>query len=518
MRRNWALACTLATGAWLAAGTESSTTASAAYESSGVPTVSLPAGTVQGAQEGGLAVFKGIPFAAPPTGDLRWREPQPAVAWQGTRIATAFGNACIQIPGAAREAGGEPGPLNEDCLYLNIWTPRPDPSLRLPVMVWIHGGALAIGAASVALYDGAPLSKRGAVVVTFNYRLGQLGFFAHPALDKENQGRAVNFGLLDQVAVLKWVRQNIAAFGGDPGNVTIFGESAGGQSVLALFASPLARGLFSKGIAESAYGLPSHTRDKARTSGIAVATALGLSGADASLADLRAIPAEKFGSFKGPGLSLSPSFVVGDAALPKPILTVFKEGGEAPVPLIIGSNSDEATVAVAFGIDPARLVERMGLARIPLRSLYPGVSSDAELGRESVRDLIFTTFARRIAYNHSRKAPTWRYYFSYIPVELRGKAPGVPHGGEIAFVLGTGDVSPLTKETFADEDRAMSNRVGDYWITFARSGQPAPAGHAAWPRDGIDNAQTMIFGDSVGAEKDFMKARLNAFIELLLIL
>ena len=517
MRRNWVLACTLATGAWLAAGTESTTTASAAYESAGVPTVALPAGAVQGAQEGGLAVFKGIRFAAPPTGDLRWREPQPAAAWPGTSIATAFGNACIQRPGASAEAGGDPGPLSEDCLYLNVWTPRPDPSLRLPVMVWIHGGALAIGAASVPLYDGAPLSKRGAVVVTFNYRLGQLGFFAHPALDKENQGHAINFGLLDQIAVLKWVRQNIAAFGGEPGNVTIFGESAGGQSVLALFASPLARGLFDKGIAESAYGLPSHPREKAKMSAIAVATALGLNGADATIAELRAVRAEKFGSLTGLGLSLAPSIVVGDVALPKPILEVFKDGGEAPVPLIIGNNSDEATVAVAFGIDPPKLVERMGLARIPLQSLYPGVTSDAELGRESVRDLVFTTYARTIASNHSRKAPTWRYYFSYVPVALRGKEPGVPHGGEIAFVLGTGDLSSRTKDTFTDDDRAMSNRVGDYWITFARSGQPAPAGQPAWPRDGIDNAQTMIFGETVGAQKDFMKARLNAFIELLLI-
>ena len=243
-----------------------------------------------------------------------------------------------------------------------------------------------------------------------------------------------------------------------------------------------------------------------------------MNGAAATLAELRAVPAEKFGSLKGPGLSLAPSFVVGDAALPKPILDVFKEGGEAPVPLIIGNNSDEATVAVAFGIDPAKLVERMGLARIPLHSLYPGVTSDAELGRESVRDLIFTTFARRVAFNHSRKAPTWRYYFDYIPVELRGKEPGVPHGGEIAFVMGTGDLSPLAKDTFTDDDRAMSNRIGDYWITFARSGEPAPAGHAPWPHDGIDNAQTMIFGETIGARKDFMKARLDAFIALLLTL
>ena len=518
MQRNWALACALAVGAWLAAGSESSTTASAAYEAAGAPTVALPAGIVQGARDGGLDIFKGIPFAASPVGALRWREPAPVVGWQGVRIATACGNACIQMPGASADTGGDPGPLSEDCLYLNVWTPRADPSLRLPVMVWIHGGALTLGAASVALYDGAPLATRGAVVVTINYRLGALGFFAHPALDAENRGRAINFGLLDQVAALKWVRQNIGAFGGDPNNVTSFGESAGGQSVLALFASPLARGLFNKGIAESAYGLPSHPRDKARTSGIAVATALGLNGADATLAELRAVPAEKFGSLKGQGLSLAPSFVIGDAVLPKAILDVFKEGGEAPVPLIIGSNSNEATIAVAFGVDPAKLVERMGLARIPLQSLYPGVASDANLGRESVRDLIFTTYARRVAYNHSRKAPTWRYYFDYVPVELRGKEPGVPHGGEIAFVMGTGDLSPRTKDTFTDDDRAMSNRIGDYWITFARSGQPAPAGQVPWPRDGIDNAQTMIFGETIGAQKDFMKARLEAFIALLLIL
>ncbi|MBA3340380.1 MAG: carboxylesterase/lipase family protein [Gemmatimonadaceae bacterium] len=475
------------------------------------PIVRTRSGTIEGVRKNNLSTFKGIPYAAPPVGDLRWREPQPAAAWRGVRKADAFGNACIQEPGLSLKNGGDPGPLSEDCLYLNVWTPAPNASARLPVMVWIHGGALIFGSGSVAPYDGSYLAQRGAVVVTLNYRLAQLGFFSHPALDKATPGGPVNYGLLDLIVALKWVQQNVAAFGGNPGNVTIFGQSAGGQSVLALFASPLVKGLFQKGVAQSPFGIPSSTRAKAREAGVKVADALGLKGAAATLAELHAVPAEKFQQLKGKDLSLAPGFVIGDAALPKPILEVFQNSSEARLPLIIGSTSDDASVVETAGIDPAAVIKRLGGARILVKRLYPNVKDDNQLGREVLRDLLFTTFVRRIADVHARKAPSWRYYFSYVPVGLRANSPSVAHGNEIPFVMGTGGIS----ETFTGADREMSRRVGDYWFEFARTGKPAPKGEPAWPQYHGNNDKTMEFGETIAVQTSFMRTRMRVFTGLL---
>lgn len=480
-----------------------------------VPIVTTQSGQLQGVIENQLVVFKGIPYAAPPVGELRWREPQPVAAWDGVRQAFAFDNACIQ-PGSSQ--AGDVGPQSEDCLYLNVWTPSPIPLANLPVMVWIHGGALINGAGSLPLYDGSSLSKRGAVVVTINYRLGALGFFSHPALDQANPGGPVNYGLLDEIAALKWVQQNIFAFGGDPSNVMIFGESAGGQSVLALFASPLARGLFAQGVAESPYGIPSHTRAKALEAGSKFADAAGLDGANATLAELRAIPADKFPALNTKDITLAPSFIAGDAALPERLVDIFLKGNEAPVPLIIGSNSDEATVAILFGIDPAKLIEKMGIAKIALKPLYPGVTDNNELGRQLIRDLIFTAFVKRIADLHAQRAPSWRYYFTYVPVNLRDKEPGVPHGGEIVFVMGTGDLAPQYKAIFTDADREMSKRVGDYWFQFARTSKPNPQGEPAWDQASRTSDKTMEFGETIVLQSNMMKARLDVFIDLVSVL
>ncbi|HEY5970664.1 MAG TPA: carboxylesterase/lipase family protein [Pseudoxanthomonas sp.] len=483
----------------------------AASLSAAEPMITTRAGVVEGRREADIEVFRGLPFAAPPVGELRWREPQAVDAWTGTRKADAYAASCMQKPGIAESAGGTAGPLSEDCLYLNVWTPEASDAGKRPVMVWIHGGALVFGSGNVALYDGSALARRGAVVVTVNYRLGPLGFFSHPALDGEEAGAPVNYGLLDQIAALRWVRDNIAAFGGDPGNVTIFGESAGAQSVLALYASPLAKGLFHKGIAQSPYGIPSHARVKAHEVGVQVASAVGAEGASATAAQLRAIPAEHFFEPTRKVPSLAPGFIVGDAALPRPILDAFQEHRQARLPLIIGNNSDEATVAMAFGVDPAALATRLRGSRNLLKKLYPGVDDDAQLGREAVRDAVFTAFARRIATLHSQSAPTWRYYFSHVQEGLQGKVPGVAHGAEIPFVLGTVDCRCLNV-AFTDADRAYSRQVGDYWYAFARSGAPAAAGAPAWPQDGTRKARTLEFGEQVVLREDFMKARLNVFI------
>lgn len=479
-------------------------------------TAKTGSGSVQGEREGGLVVFKGLPYAAPPVGALRWREPRDPASWKGVRKADRFGNACIQVPGAAaREGAGDPGPLGEDCLTLNVWSPGLDAGGKRPVMVWIHGGALVLGAGSQAAFDGTAFARRGAVVVTLNYRLGALGFFDHPALASQ-PGGIVNYGLLDQVAALRWVQRNISAFGGDPGNVTIFGESAGAQSVLALFASRKARGLFHRGIAQSAYGIPANARAKAREASIAIAVHVGLDGARATAAQLRAIPAQRLGQAGATkGMSLAPGFVVGDAVLPVSILDAFQQRRQAKLPLIIGSNSDEATVAVAFGLDPGQIVQRLGASRILLKPLYPGVSDNAQLGREVVRDLAFTAFARRIAYLHSQSAPTWRYYFSHVPGAQAPAPPGVGHGGEIPFVLGTFDTCRCLPVRFTAADRALARTVGDYWHAFARSGAPAAPGAPAWPKDSVRRAQVLEFGENPVVRSNFMRARLDVLISAL---
>ena len=481
--------------------------------------VTTEAGSVQGQRDSGVTSFKGLPYAAPPVGELRWRAPQPAVPWQGTRAAQERGNSCLQKPALSIESdGGDPRPMGEDCLTLNLWTPGTGAAAKLPVMVWIHGGALIFGAGGLPVYDGAALAQRGAVLVTVNYRLGALGFFAHPAIAAPGSASPVNFGLLDQIAALQWVQRNIAAFGGDPGNVTIFGQSAGAESVLALLTSPLAQGLFHKAIAQSPYGIPSHTLTKARETAIKIASALNLNGASATAAELRSVPAEAFEALSGNDVSLTPVFVVGDEALPQPILSVFQQGREAHVPLIIGNTSDDGSIAVAMGMDPAAIVKRLGAARIAVKLLYPKAGSDEQLGRETVRDLVFTAFARRIAYLHTARAPTWRYYYSYVPTGLRASRPGVPHGGEVALTMGTLDLCQCLGAPATATDRAASARVGQHWFDFARSGTPVPQNADTWPRDGQRSATLLEFGDADAVRTDFMKPRLNAFIGTLNVL
>jgi len=394
-----------------------------------------------------------------------------------------------------------------------VWTPGADPAAKRPVMVWIYGGAFIIGASRVPFYNGTLFAQRGAVVVSFNYRLGQLGFFNHPALEAARPDGPMNFGLLDQIAALKWVEQNIAAFGGDPQNVTIFGESAGAQSVLSLMASPLARGLFDKAIAQSSYGLPEFTRTQAISMGVRIADAVGLSGASATLDDLRAVPADSFAQIKGPNTSTSPVPIVGDAVLPDTILNTFEKGEEAPVPLIIGSNSDEATVAIAFGVDPAALVENMGrLPNIALRVLYPRATSQEQIGRELVRDLVFIAPAQRLAAAHSKRAPTWRYFFSYVPTGMQpGWANGVPHGGEIPFVFDTLELASELDNNITAEDRAFAASVNAYWFEFAQSGTPSSAGNPTWPNFDGRNDRLLELGQPIQVQTNFLRARLDLF-------
>lgn len=473
--------------------------------------VSVDTGMLQGTLNESILSFKGIPFAAAPVGQWRWREPQAPATWKGVRDAKNFGNACIQKPGLSDQNGGNPGLISEDCLFLNVWTPTLRQGEKLPVMVWIHGGGLAFGSGGVPGYGGDSLAKRGAVIVSINYRMGPLGFFSHPAIDAERRGFK-NFGLLDQIAALKWVQKNISAFGGDADNITIFGQSAGAESVLALYSSPLARGQFQKGIAQSPYGIPAHTPEKARKVGLAVATAVGLDGIRASAAQLRAIPADKFGNLDAPELTLSPGFITGDAALPISILETFQKKNQAALPLIIGSNSDEATVATAFGLDPAKVIQGLGKSKVFVKPLYPKVSNDAELGRQVIRDAVFTAFARRVSYLHSQKAPTWRYYFGYVQQGLRASQPGVAHGGEIVFMMDSGNNCGCLLVPFNQSDSDLARRIGDSWVAFARSSNPQTPALPTWSKDSASNDRMLEFDETVVARKSFMQPRLNALI------
>lgn len=485
--------------------------------------VNVAQGQLSGVLQGDIAVYRGIPFAAPPTGNLRWRAPQPPESWPGVRVADTFAPACWQsLEYCKAVGGGDPGQFSEDCLYLNIWTPARRDNKPLPVMVWLHGGGYTIGAGSLPPYDGAALASRGVVLVTVNYRLGHLGFFAHPALDAETpEGPIHNFALLDQIAALKWVKENIAAFGGDAASVTLFGESAGARSVLSLLASPLASGLFHKGIIQSAYTLPDVDRRKALKRGVAVAEHFGLQNASAEA--LRSLPADELWALEAP-LNIGPTPISGDIVLPEPMLDVFFTGRQHRMPLMVGSNSDEASVLSYFGIDPAGQVEllrrekRFGLGLIKL--LYPGVKGDAELGRQVCRDMAFTTLGFVVMQAQQRVGqPCWRYYFDYVAeAERETYANGTWHGNEVAYVFNTLQLSPPASEYVNERDLQFADHIGDYWVSFARRAgahSKALPGPVSWPASTKGRDRTLRLGVHLRAkfkvENRFMRMRMQLF-------
>lgn len=476
-------------------------------------------GPLLGAAEEHVHVWRGIPFAAPPVGALRWRAPRPADPWQETRPARQFAAASWQnIDHCVELGGGNPGSFSEDCLYLNVWSPanRRGP---LPVVVWLHGGGYTIGAGNLPPYDGAALARRGAVVVTVNYRLGHLGFFAHPALEGEEGERIANFALLDQIAALRWVKENIAAFGGDSDNVTLMGESAGARSVLSLLASPKAKGLFHKAIIQSGYTLPDTPWPRALANGEALARHFNLENATAE--QLRAIPAEAFWPLEG-ALKNGPVPVCGDAVLPQPMLDVFFSGGQHPMPVLVGSNSDEASVMGVFGVDLAgeiaklRRERRFGLGII--RLLYPGVRDDRELGRQVCRDMAFTTLGYVVMQAQRRvNQPCWRYWFDYVAEAERGTyLHGTWHGNEVPYVFDTLALAEPARRYVNARDLAFSARVADYWIRFARGAdRQVLDGPVPWPAAvrGRDRLLRIGINRQAGfkVEKRFMRARMALF-------
>ncbi|MGZ3375473.1 MAG: carboxylesterase/lipase family protein [Phenylobacterium sp.] len=437
------------------------------------PQVTLDTGVVAGAAGGDVVSFKGIPFAAPPVGPLRWRAPQPAAHWSGVREAKAFGAACPQ-PHVTDQDWQQVGPTSEDCLFLNVYEPAGGRK-NLPVMVFIHGGSFSLGSAGVHLFDGSNLARRGAVIVTVNYRLGRLGFFAHPALTREDpKGELGNYGLMDQFAAIRWVHRNIGKFGGDPANVTIFGESAGAGSVQLLMAWPGAKGLIAKAISESgAGGEPlSPIRGVANSpeaAGEKWTAGLGLH--DLTAAQLRAIPlkdvvgAAGFPMIDGTDVRHAP----GDN---------FNRGEVLKIPFIVGGNSYEESLA-GFGPAAARLYLQSNYAAVlDAYKKRPGTSragAEQDLGG----DVNVVLAARFLADMHVKAgAPkSYTYLFDQLPSDQRGKTPGVPHGGELEFVFG----NPMDGHQFDATDRKVSQLMGDYWVRFARTGDPNGAGAPKWP-------------------------------------
>jgi para-nitrobenzyl esterase len=448
--------------------------------------VTVETGKLQGVGAEGVESFKGIPYAAPPTGALRWRAPQPAAPWKGVRQASGFGNVCMSTQNDPDDFAGSP-PQSEDCLTLNVWRPQGSPlqgkAAKLPVLVWIHGGALLFGSSAYPVYDGSAFAKRGIILVSMNYRLGAFGFFAHPALTRENAdgGWLANYGLMDQIAALRWIQRNIAAFGGDPERVTIFGESAGAASVDMLMAIPAARGLFRAAISESGYGrkpfqrlstIAPGAKTTAEDFGVALMRSLGVTADDP--AALRAVPAAEIKAKAD--YSAGELFVVDGGLVTQDLWDYFRKNEEAPVPFIMGSNSLEfpppkeprASDMIDLYIKPEE--------RASLNPLYGGAEN---LHENLNSDVLFGEQAHALAAMHAGNGqPTYRYLFSAVAQSVEGKYMGAPHASELPYVFNTLSAAHWK---MAARDQKLADAMTDYWVAFTRQGAPVAEGLPAWP-------------------------------------
>ena len=431
------------------------TVASVPAHSADPDRVRVTAGALVGAVADGVRVFKGVPFAKPPVGDLRWMPPQPA-KWTGDLNATEFQKPCPQpINGDGRpNGGGVSGATSEDCLYLNVWAPAG--ATNAPVMLWLYGGAGYLGGAHLLGYHGTTFAKRGVMVVTMNYRLGALGNFAHPALTKAAGPTdwLGSYALMDAVAGLTWVKQNAAIFGGDPSNVTLFGQSAGGAMVSSLLSTAAAKGLFHKAIIHSGAALTELTPlEKAEAQGATLATALGLRGADATLAELRAVPAQSTGD--NAQVRQGVRAVMDGRFRTISTRAGFANGATVDVPLIVGSNAGEG------GADRAN--EMVNLA--------------------------------------ASGAPSFQYYFTYVPDRLKAAQPnGPPHSAEIRYAFGT-----VQGEEMTEQDRAAASRMNSCWVAFAKAAVSARqltcADGLVWEARTTANDAIAVFGDSATLAK-----------------
>jgi len=484
--------------------------------------VKTHSGTVEGKDNGKVHAFLGIPYAAPPVGDLRWKEPQPLPKWSGVRKATAFGSHCMQGNVYGDMVFHDLG-ASEDCLTLNIWVPKRAAG-KLPVMVWIYGGGYVAGTTSESRQDGSILAQHGVIVVSMNYRLGVFGFFVHPELAKESgHNSAGNYGLLDQLAALKWVHENIAAFGGDPDNVTIFGESAGSFSVSAQMASPLAKGIFQKAIGESGAAFSRSDLDfepmsaRAEKDEKLMKEKLGAS----TLAELRAIPANKllepFAPPESPGFDFGPD--VDGYFLPESVPAIFAAGKQNDVALIAGWNHDEGSFEIAFApkkptADSMKETAQkdFGDKADEFLKLYP-IDTPQHVQRSAQdyagdRFIALSTWAWIEAQGKTGKKPIYRYRFDMAPTPSKPDAPrlGAYHSAEIEYVFG--QLDSKTDVTWRPEDRNVSDMMQKYWTNFAKNENPNSPGLPDWPMyDAPDGWPVMYLTPQPEARKDDMRDR-----------
>lgn len=482
--------------------------------------VRIAPGMISGVKSGASDViaYKGIPFAAPPVGELRWKAPQPVAAWTGIKKCDAFGPSPMQgkpVPFMVYTAEFliPEKPISEDCLYLNVWA-KPKAAKKKPVFVWIYGGGFSSGGTAVPIYDGEALAKKGIVFVSVNYRVGVFGFLAHPELTKEAPYHASgNYGLLDQVAALQWVKKNIAAFGGDPNNVTIAGQSAGSMSVNTLVASPLAKGLFHKAIAESGSRLVSTLRlsdplSAAEQQGIKLQESLHVG----SLAEMRKLSAEDIMKVRG---GYSP--IVDGYLLPEPVSAIFAAGKQNDVPVITGWNADEALIGAFKNKDAyqQQMKEQYGADAETVLKYYPGNTDDeARLSQIKMsRDMTFALSGFKWAnlQSEKRRSPIYVYNFvRKLPATPDFVKYGAFHTGEVAYVM---DDLKFLNRPWEPEDQPLATLMSEYWVNFMTKGDPNGKGLPEWPKYNITTYPVMVFDKTSGqqplADKDGLKFMLT---------
>lgn len=495
-------------GLWLVAPALGLPLPSAAQ--TGTTRVEVSGGLVEGLASDEAISFKGIPYAAPPIGKLRWRPPQPVKPWRGVRKAEAYGHDCVQkvIPGDAGASGSTQG---EDCLVLNVWRPATiEAGKKLPVLVWIHGGGFLNGAASVPFFDGGQFARQGVILVSFNYRLGRLGFFAHPALSAEGETPLANYALLDQLAALRWVQKNIEAFGGDPNQVTVAGESAGGISVVHLLTWPAAKGLFQRAAVMSGGGRdyivqhrklnePMGPLPSAEASGVAFAKEAGVTDAgESGLKALRALPvATVNGDMSMAALLTLPPTYAGGPVQDGDVVTAqpernFLRGNFARIPLLVGTTGDD--LAGVFPPNKARPMDFFGPEAPRAQRLYDpeGNLPVEKLVMRIGADMTMHEPARFLARQMSAAGRSaWLYRFDYVAEALRPKVASAPHAGELSYLFD--QMEARYGKAVTEKDRAVAKTFHRYFVNFAKTGDPNGPGLPAWPAFSAGKFDLMIF-------------------------
>jgi para-nitrobenzyl esterase len=465
--------------------------------------VEVTGGTIEGVEQDGIFTYKGIPFAAPPVGDLRWKAPAPVQSWTGVRKVNAFCDACMQASGSM----GNTAPVNEDCLYLNVWTPAKKTDEKIPVIYWVHGGGYSGGSTSTPMYDGTGFAKKGVVMVSVAYRVGPFGFFAHPELSRESGHGSGTYGIQDMIAGLKWVKENIVRFGGDPSTVTIFGHSAGGAAISLLAASPLTKGLFHRAICMSGGSFTPLQTSKQTGIGLGIpALKLAESTGEEFLKELgvadikaaRALSAEdiqnKLPSGMEGGMRFRPA--ADEYVIPNDLYSLYEVGRFNDTPILLGHTSDEmGSFGRTENITPEDFEEQIksqyGSHADAILSAYPH-STDVEATRASkdIRNdssFNWNTWAWSRLQSRKGKGKAFQYYFDYHPDSPDG---GSGHGNDVPHAFQTLG-GPMGEPT--EEDLKLSDMISSFWVNFARSGDPNGPGLPEWPAFSEDDQKVMIF-------------------------